>query len=93
MTRLKTTLLRYSTLAYRAVLLGCMGAVLYLQNHYVAKEVYEADKTIILKAQQTMRELFVQMEERNKVNDRQDSTLLDHEARLRTLEKRTNTPR
>lgn len=85
---MKTMLLRYSTLAYRAVLLASTVAVLYLQNHYVPKETYERDKQAILASQMTMQQLLDRMEERNKVNDRQDETLKDHEARIRRLEMR-----
>jgi len=85
---MRTSLLRYSTFAYRLVLLCCSFAVLYLQNNFVPRKTYEADRKEMLKAQSEMAQILTTMEERNKVNDRQDKQLEDHENRLRSLERR-----
>ena len=79
---------KYLVVIYRCGAILGIVAVLYLQNHYVTKESYEADKKDFMATQQKISEVLARMEEKNSVNARQDERLGDHETRIRILENR-----
>jgi len=79
---------------YRGLLLVLLAANLWLQKNFVTKLDYDADRAAQAKATESVKEAIVQiqttivlMKEENRVNDRQEKALLDHETRIRTLEK------
>lgn len=74
---------KYGDWIYRAIMFLLLCAVLWLNSHYVTrvdfdqlnKQVQGLDTTIKL------------MVEQNRVNDRQDDAIKDHEKRIRDLER------
>ncbi len=72
---------------YRMILLLCVIAGLWSQQHFVQMEVYGKDRDSIHAALDEFRLILNTMQERDKVNDRQDKQLEDHENRVRILER------
>ena len=67
---------------------------LFLKANFVSMETYKADREAYRvdkeksdKVLNEMSSLLTRMEERDKVNDRQDETLKDHEKRMREVER------
>ncbi len=63
-------------------------AVLFTQGHYVSHSEFAMAAEKLSGRVETIEKVLVQMAEAAKVNDRQDRLLVDHEDRLRGLEKR-----
>lgn len=74
---------------WRVACLALLIADLWLKSNFVTLTDYKADKKEMDGALIHLTTLIGTMEERNKVNDRQDDTLKDHEQRLRWLELKT----
>ena len=73
---------------WRIICLGLLIANLYLKGNFVSLETYNADKESNRKTFEGIQTILTTMEERSKVNDRQDASIADHEARIRHLERR-----
>ncbi len=74
--------------AWRAVCFALLVANLYLKGNFVSLETYNADKAETEKTFREISTVLTTIEERDKVNDRQDHQLQDHETRIRALELR-----
>lgn len=81
--------------AWRVSTLALLVANLWLKDNFVSKleyqkdrETYRADKEKTDLTLNSIDKILTKMEERDKVNDRQDTLLRDHEERIRLLEAR-----
>lgn len=61
-----------------------LAALFFLKSQFVTKEQYQKDMDRISQIETTLK----LMAEQNRVNDRQDAQLVDHEQRIRNLERR-----
>jgi len=67
---------------YKAGTPIALAALFFLKSQFVTKDQYEKNATRITEIETTLRI----MAEQHHVNDRQDTTILDHESRIRKLE-------
>lgn len=68
---------------YRAIVVAGLAALAWLNSNYVTRAEFDQTRVTIAGIERTL----AIMVEQNKVNDRQDTALQDHEVRLRTLER------
>lgn len=79
---------KYAEWTWRAGVVVLLFINLWLKDNFVTKVQYDIDHKEATEAIRTMSTLLTTMQERDKVNDRQDLVLADHENRIRILEKR-----
>ena len=77
-------LAKHAEWLYRTILLSGICAVLWLNSKYVTREEFSVVTRDVDEIKTTLRI----MAEQNKINDRQEGQLRDHEERLRTLERK-----
>lgn len=80
---------KYGTVAYRILMVIGFAAVFWLKGTFASKEDAEQLKQSIESGRTEIYRLAARFEvmiEANKVNDRQDVAIRDHEERLRRLE-------
>lgn len=73
---------RYGEWIYRSVLLATVCVGLYLNSRYVTREEFSTIQEHVRALETTLKVMV----EANRINDRQDEQLRDHEARLRVVE-------
>lgn len=61
--------------------------LLLLQTQFVSRKEFSESYEKTTSRVEAIEKVLVQMNEANKINDRQDIELADHEARIRNLEK------
>lgn len=74
----------YAEWGYRIILAILVAATLYLKNNYASHEEVGLVGERVVKIETALAVLV----EQNKVNDRQDRQLEDHESRIRDMERR-----
>ncbi len=94
--RVKITL--YSEWGWRIICFGLLVAGLWLKGNYVSLERYNVDQAEAVKANKEINKsiaditrLIEVMQEQNKVSDRHQKIIDDHETRLRALERKRGT--
>lgn len=65
-----------------------LAALFFLKSQFVTKEQYEKDRVFQQEQMHQIQVTLKLMAEQNRVNDRQDTVLADHEQRIRNLERR-----
>jgi hypothetical protein len=82
---------------WRILCTGLLIVNLWAKTNYVSLADYKTDRDAAMSSQKQsddhlnkLENLISKIQEENKVNDRQDETLKDHEARLRVLETKTH---
>lgn len=87
---------KYGTLAYRILMVLGVAAVFWLRGTFASKDDAEQLKAAIESGRMEVFKLATRLDvmiEANKVNDRQDLAIRDHEERLRRLETRSSIQR
>jgi len=74
---------KYGEWFYRAILLCAVCIGLWLNSRYVPRDEFSSLKSDVSAIQTTIKVMV----EQNRVNDRQDAIIMDHESRIRVLER------
>ena len=73
-------------IAYKVITPLALAALFFLKSQFVTKDQYEKDRVFQQEQMHQIQTTLKLMAEQNRVNDRQDAQLVDHEQRIRVLE-------
>lgn len=83
----KDRVIGWVEMGYKAFMVIGMICVLYLQANYVTKAEYKADLMEQVKRTDAIEKAIIRLEANLETQKRFDSTLADHESRIRSVER------